>query len=98
VHVLSSVDVARRLMLIEKEDKWQFVVKRDVRLLSIVAARSVLVGKLINMYPLFENTRHILILFLNISISAICKVNAHLANLLTILTPQFPPLYSLHRH
>jgi len=27
VHVLSSADVARRLMLIAKRDKWQFVVK-----------------------------------------------------------------------
>jgi hypothetical protein len=27
VNVLSSADVARRLMLISKRDKWQFVVK-----------------------------------------------------------------------
>jgi hypothetical protein len=27
VHMLSSADVARRLMLIAKRDKWQFVVK-----------------------------------------------------------------------
>ena len=31
VHVLSSVDVARQLMLITKRDKWQFVVKPDAR-------------------------------------------------------------------
>jgi hypothetical protein len=27
VHVLSSADVARRLMLTAKQDEWQFVVK-----------------------------------------------------------------------
>jgi hypothetical protein len=27
VHMLSSADVARRIMLIAKRDKWQFVVK-----------------------------------------------------------------------
>jgi hypothetical protein len=31
VHVLSSADVARRIMLIAKQHKWQFVVKPDAR-------------------------------------------------------------------
>ena len=35
-------------MAIEKGDKWQFVVKRGDRLLSVAAARAVLVGELIN--------------------------------------------------
>jgi hypothetical protein len=57
-------------MLKEKENKWQFVVKRSVRLLSEAAAHPLLVGKLINKNSLFYDTFIILVLFLNISISA----------------------------
>ena len=63
MHVLSSADVARRLMLLEKGDKWQFVVKRGVRLLSVAAERSVPVGELMNKYSLFRDTPIILVLF-----------------------------------
>ena len=73
MQVLSSADVARRLMLIAKLDKWQFVVKTGARLLSVDAARSVLVGALINKYSLFLNTARVLDLFVNIRIS----VNIH---------------------
>jgi len=48
VQVLSSADVARRLMLKAKRDKWQFVVKTGARLLSADTARFVPVGALIN--------------------------------------------------
>jgi len=47
VRMLSSADVARRLMIIAKRDKWQFVVKTGARLFSVDTARSVLVGALI---------------------------------------------------
>ena len=53
MQVFSSADVARRLMLIAKRDKWQFVVKTGARLLSVDTERSVLVGALINKLYLF---------------------------------------------
>ena len=70
MHVFSSADVARRLMLIEKGYKWQFVVNRGDRLLSVAAALSVQVGEIINKCSLFLHKFLIQVLFLNINISA----------------------------
>ena len=57
MHVLSSADVVRRLMLIAKRGKWQFVVKTcRWGALSSRSAPSMLVGALFKKFGLFLNT------------------------------------------
>ena len=55
VHLLSSAYVARRLMLIAKWDKWQFVVKNWCYVLSSSSALSELLGALFKKFCLFLN-------------------------------------------